>query len=154
MPIDLTTYAEAIAQALAEGTFCVLATAGEDGVPNIGLKGSVMVFDKDHLAYWERTRGKHLANLRGAPGAAVLYFNRERGKYVRFFGQAELYEDGSIREQVMERTVAAELDRDPERKGIAVLIRVDRVEDPFGEGGQRREELVNLQGRARRNALG
>ena len=138
MPIDLSTYAEVIAQAIAEGTICVLATAGEDGVPDIGLKGSMMVFDQEHLAYWERTRGRHLENLRRTPGAAVLYFNRERRQYVRFFGQAELYEDGPIREQVMQRTVAAELDRDPERKGIAVLIRVDRVEDPYGDGSQQR----------------
>ena len=27
----------------------------------------------------------------------------------------------------MDRTIQAELDRDPERKGVAVIIRVDRV---------------------------
>ena len=99
----------------------------------------MMVLDQDHLAYWERTLGQHLENLRRSPGAAVLYFNRERRQYVRFFGQADLHGDGAVREQVMERTIAAELERDPERKGIAVLIRVDRIEDPFGSGSHRRE---------------
>jgi hypothetical protein len=100
----------------------VLATAGADGVPDIGLKGSVIVFVRVHLAYWERTLGKHLENLRRSGGAAVLYFNRERRKYVRFFGQGEVHEEGAVSARVMERTITAELDRDPQRKGIAVLI--------------------------------
>ena len=117
MPINLTTYADAIDHAPAEGTICVLATTGEEGVPDIGLKGSMMVLDQDHLAYWERTLGQHLENLRRSPGAAVSYFNRERRQYVRFFGRADLYDDGGVREQVMERTIAVELDRRPAAEG-------------------------------------
>jgi hypothetical protein len=140
MPVDITEYADAIDNALADGTFCVVATNGSDGIPDVGFKGSMMVFDKDRLAYWERTRGTHLANLRREPGVAVLYFNRERGKHLRFFGRAELYEDGPIREQIMAQTVQAELDRDPERTGIGVLIRVDVVEDAYARSTQRREQ--------------
>jgi predicted pyridoxine 5'-phosphate oxidase superfamily flavin-nucleotide-binding protein len=137
--IDLTPYAGAINQALAEGTFCVLATEGEDGVPNIGFKGSIQVFDADHLAYWERTRGNHLANLRRGSGVAVLYFSRERGMYLRMYGRAELFEDGPVREQIMARTPEPELNRDPERQGIGVLIRVDRLVEAFGGVTQERE---------------
>src|SRR5262245_15768606 len=64
MSIDLTPYAGAINTGLAEGSFCVVATQGAQGIPDIGFKGSVQVFDRDHLSYWERTRGGHLANLR------------------------------------------------------------------------------------------
>jgi nitroimidazol reductase NimA-like FMN-containing flavoprotein (pyridoxamine 5'-phosphate oxidase superfamily) len=69
MPIDLSGYEEAINSALAENSVCVLATQGET-TPNIGFKGSVQVFDGDHLSYWERTRGQHLANLHRNPGVA------------------------------------------------------------------------------------
>src|SRR5438128_1071003 len=89
--IDLTPYAEAVNSALAEGTFCVVATGGQDGIPDIGFKGSMLVFDREHLAYWERTRGQHLANLRRNPGVAVLYFSRARGKYLRLYGHASLH---------------------------------------------------------------
>ena len=61
MPIDVTEYAEAINNALTEGSFCVLSTCGEAG-PDIGFKGSMQVFDTDSLCFWERTRGGHLAN--------------------------------------------------------------------------------------------
>jgi hypothetical protein len=56
MPIDLTPFAEAINSALAEGTFCVLATAGEQG-PDIGFKGSMQVFDREHATGNERAAG-------------------------------------------------------------------------------------------------
>ena len=34
---------------------------------------------------------------------------------------------GELRQQVMDRTIALELDRDPERKGAAVMVRIDKV---------------------------
>lgn len=140
MSIDLTQYAEAIDNALTEGAFPVVTTQGEDGIPDVGFKGSLQVFDREHLAYWERTRGQHLANLRHSSGLAVLYFSRERGKYLRLYGRAELHEDGPVRDQILARTPAAELERDPDRRGVGVLIRVDRLEEAFGGVSQRRED--------------
>ena len=54
------------------------------------------------------------------------------GAIWRFFGDAAVHEAGEIRDQVMARTVQAELDRDPERNGVAVLIRVEKVLDIRG----------------------
>jgi hypothetical protein len=139
MAIDLTPYAEAINNSINEGSYPVIATQGSDGMPDIGYKGSVQVFDADHLAYWERTRGQHLTNVQRGGGVAVLYFNRERGKHLRAYGRAELYENGAVREQIMAHTPQGELDRDPERKGVGVLIRVDRLEELFGGVSQVRD---------------
>src|SRR6202035_5963555 len=36
-----------------DGAPCLVATNGPDG-PNISVKGSTVVFDDHHLAYWER----------------------------------------------------------------------------------------------------
>ena len=138
MPIDLTPFTEGINNALTEGTFCVLSTCGDDG-PDVGFKGSLQVFDDQHLCYWERTRSGHLANLRSDPGVAVMYFSGQRGKYLRMYGRAELHEDGPTREQIMARTPAPELEKDPERRGIGVLVRVDRLVEPFGGVTQQRE---------------
>ena len=128
--IDLSEYAEAVDAALAEGSPCVVATASADGAPSLGYKGSVLVFDNEHLAFWDRTLGETLAHLRENPQVAVLYRNRERNFHLRFHGRATLHESGELREQIMARTVEAELNRDPERKGVAVLVRVDRVTVP------------------------
>jgi hypothetical protein len=141
MSIDLTPYADAIDHGLAEGSFCVIATQGAEGIPDIGYKGSVQVFDQDHLSYWERTHGGHLANLRKGSGVSVLYFNRERGMYLRLYGHATLYEDGPTREQIKARTPAPELERDTEGTGIGVLIRVDRLVEAFSQTEQVRESI-------------
>lgn len=138
MPIDLTEFSDAINSALQESAVCVVATCGPDG-PDVGFKGSVQVFDQDHLSFWERTRGQHLANLRSDPRVAVMYFNRARGKYMRMYGRAELHEEGPLRDQIMGRTPQPELERDPERKGIGVLISVDRLLEAFSRTSQSRD---------------
>ena len=113
--------------ALAQGCPCVVATVSADGVPNVGYKGSVMVFDDTSLAYWERTHQGTLANVEVNPNVMVLFRNPSTRAAWRFVGQATVYKEGAQREQVMARTVPAELDRDPERKGYAVIIAVEKV---------------------------
>lgn len=125
--IDLTEMADAVDNAMAEGNVCLVGTAGADGMPDIAFKGSVLVFDRDHLAFWERSAGLTLANLEANPQACVLYRSRERGVAWRFYGHATLHAEGELRDQIMARTVQAELDRDPDRRGVAVLIRTDRI---------------------------
>jgi len=134
--VDLAQYAEAINGALMDGSPCSVVTVDEQGKPNIGLKGSVLVFDGQHLAYWERTHGQTMANLRVRPHVAVLYFNYGKRLYVRFYGDAEVHETGPVRDQIMARVIAPELDRDPERKGYGVLIRVHSVSEPFKQATQ------------------
>lgn len=118
---------EAVNNALAEGTPVTVATASRDGRPDIAFKGSAMVFDREHLAFWERSHGRTLANLRENPHVCLLYRSPQRQVAWKFFGVAELHTEGELRQQIMDRTVEAELNRDPERKGVAVYIRVDRV---------------------------
>ena len=125
--IDLAEMAEYVDRAQEDGLTCLVATASKDGQPNLAFKGSVMVWDKDHLAFWERAHGETLNHLRENPRIAAVYRNRAAGKAWRFWGVAELHEGGELRDKIMARTIQAELDRDPERKGVAVLIRVDRV---------------------------
>ena len=62
----------------------------------------------------------------------ILYNNPEKRIRWRFYGAAEVHESDAIREEVMARTVQAELDRDPERLGVAVLVKVDRINELSG----------------------
>jgi hypothetical protein len=125
--IDLNEMAEPVNSAITEGNVCLVGSASASGMPDIAFKGSMMVFDKDHLAFWERSHGETLHNLEANPQACVLYRSRERGVAWRFYGHAELHREGNLRQQVMDRTVEIELSRDPERAGVAVVIRVDRI---------------------------
>src|SRR2546428_12535002 len=62
--IDLTPFADILdnartdhEQALTTG----LVATSNDGHPDVALKGSLMVWDKDHLAWWERSKRETLA---------------------------------------------------------------------------------------------
>ena len=125
--------------ALADGYSCVVGTADKDGYPQISPKGSVMVYDSETLAYWERAKRSALDNVGENPHVVIYYSNSEKRVRWRFHGDAAVHEEGVIREDVMSKTVQAELDRDPERLGVAVLIRVDKITELSGNVLQQRD---------------
>ncbi|MBI2765270.1 MAG: pyridoxamine 5'-phosphate oxidase family protein [Chloroflexi bacterium] len=118
---------EAIDNSAVEGAPMLVATAGADGMPDMAFKGSFMAWDGDHLAFWERAHGTTQRNLEENPKVCVLYRNAEKRVLWKFFGVAELHRTGAVRDGVMGRTPSFELDRDPERTGVAVVIRIDKV---------------------------
>lgn len=131
--IDLTPYEKQFPEALGHGRAPVLATSTPDGTPDLGLKGSIFVADKDHLAYLERTHREHLRNLRENPNVAVLFYDRDAEfPMARFFGTAELLESGPERDALRSRVIHDELTKDPDNKGVMVKIRIDRVATPRG----------------------
>lgn len=115
---------------------CLVATVSSDGMPSIGPKGSVMVYDDETLAFWERAMRGAWDNLRANPNVTVFFRNPELretgllpgGGAARFWGTAEVHADGPIREAVWDRVVQAEKDRDPDKIGAAILVRVTRAE--------------------------
>jgi hypothetical protein len=127
--IDLTKWSEPIDNALTDGTPALLATADGSGHPDIAFKGSLMVFDKDHLAWWERSLAEQIGQVEQNPHVVVLYRNPAKYQipHMRLYGDATIYRTGEMRDQVMGRVVQRELDQDPERKGYAVVVRVNRV---------------------------
>ncbi len=57
-----------------DGAPCLVATQGSNG-PNISPKGSMVVFDDGHLAYWERSKKQALENLGHDKRVCVMYAN-------------------------------------------------------------------------------
>ena len=128
-----------IDNALEEGVCCVLGTASREGSPQISMKGSVLVFDRETLAYWERAKRSALENIVDNPQVVIFYRHPAKRINWRFYGTATIFEAGAIRDNVMNRTVQAELDRDPERAGVAVLVKLDRVVELNGNVLQERD---------------
>ncbi len=128
MPVVLTTeMTKALENALVDRSPCLVATASAKGVPDVSYRGSVMVFDEEHLAFWERAKGETLDDLEENPHVCVIYRNAETRLGWRFYGVAAVLRDGAVRSQIMERVNQFELAQDLERTGYAVFIRVDRV---------------------------
>ena len=92
-----------------------------------------MNYGDDSLAYWERTFRQGSENIESNPHIVILYRNPATRQAWKFFGRAEVHHDDEIRDEVMTQTVQAELDRDVDRKGVAVVVRLDRVESMAGE---------------------
>jgi hypothetical protein len=125
--------------AYADGLTCILGTASKEGNPQISMKGSVLVFDRETLAYWERAKRSALQNVADNPRVVIFYRNPAKRINWRFHGTAKVYADGAIRDNVMNRTIQAELDRDPERQGVAVLVKIHRITELSGNVVQQRD---------------
>src|SRR5438445_737736 len=130
--IDLTPFADILNNARTDHeqarTTGVVATSNE-GQPDLALKGSLMVWDKDHLAWWERSKRETLAAVATNPRVAVFVRNPTRDRRtLRFYGTARVVDDLELREQVWSRVRQVEKDTDKEKQGVAVIVRVDRDE--------------------------
>ena len=105
-----------------------LVATAQNGQPDIALKGSLMVWDRDHLAWWERAKRETLANLgRNRRVAAFVRNPAKDRRAIRFYGEARVVDSGDERDAVWERVLQIEKDMDKERKGVAVIVRIDRV---------------------------
>jgi predicted pyridoxine 5'-phosphate oxidase superfamily flavin-nucleotide-binding protein len=124
--------------ALADNVPCLLGTVSAEGVPQIGPKGSVVVYDDATLAYWERAKRSALRNILANPKVVVYYRNPARaeilprGAALRFHGIAEIFETGPVREKVKTMVVKEELDRDADGSGAAILVRLEKITDLQG----------------------
>ena len=128
-----------ITNAWNDGHPCLVGTVGDSG-PNISPKGSMMLFDDNHLAYWERSKKQALDNLRHDNRVIVVYSNMQaqnekilESGILRFSGRAELHESGPVHDAIFARLSEREATHVGADTGIGVLIRIDRAEDVRGK---------------------
>lgn len=119
---------------------CLVGAVLPNGYAQITPRGSTMAFDDDHIALWERGKGSTNAALQDG-SKVTIYFRKPqlradgvlpKGGIARFYGTARIAKSGPQYEEVWRRLVQPEKDRDPDKKGFAVLIRIERAEDLDG----------------------
>jgi uncharacterized protein len=122
-----------------DGAPCLVATNGADG-PNISVKGSMVVFDDDHLAYWERSKKQALANLASDKRVCIIYANFKAQRdgvldsgFLRFYGTAALHESGPVHQKIFDLLLPREQTHVGADTGIGVLVKVDRSADIRGK---------------------
>ena len=121
-----------INDAIADGYPCFVGTASADGKPQISMRGSVAVYDDRTLCWWERGMRSSVDNIDENPQAVIFYRNTAEQIHWRFHGRVTLHAAGTERERAIGLTPAAEMARDPERKGVAALLRVESVSELSG----------------------
>jgi len=120
---------------------CLIATVLPNGYAQVTARGSTMVFDDHHIALWERGRGSTNQNLKDGSKVTVFFRKSElrasgvlpKGGIARFYGTAKIHKSGPIYDQVWEKLIQPEKNGDPEKKGYAVLIEIERAEDLSGD---------------------
>jgi hypothetical protein len=118
----------------------LVASALPNGYAQVTPRGSAQVFDDEHLSLWERGHGSTTDSLKD--GTKLTFFFRKaqlresgalpKGGVARFYGTAAVHKTGPIYDQIWQRLIQPEKDRDPHKKGFAVLVKIERAEDLDG----------------------
>ncbi len=118
---------------------CLIGTVLGNGFAQITPRGSTQVYDDEHISIWERGRGSTTALMQDGTNVTVFYFNLGAkdvlpiGGIARLYGTASVHKSGPVYDKVWERLIEPEKKSDPEKKGWAVLIKIDRAEDLLGQ---------------------
>jgi hypothetical protein len=120
---------------------CQVGSVLPDGYAQISPRGSVQVYDDNHISLWERGRGSTTGNTENGSKLTVYYSNYELmsqgvlpiAGIARLYGVAEIHKSGPVYDAVWDRLIQPEKDRDPDKKGWAVLIKIEKVEDLLGQ---------------------
>ena len=114
--------------ALSDGYPLSLVAVSAEAEPLVSFRGSAQTFGSDALAIWVRaTPSATLSAIAANPEVALIYTNMPARKFYVFRGRARVTEDAADRDAIWEGQHPLEQGRDPERKGVAVVIDLDRV---------------------------
>jgi predicted pyridoxine 5'-phosphate oxidase superfamily flavin-nucleotide-binding protein len=117
-----------LATALADGWPVVAASVHPDGRPKLSFYGSTQVHDPETLAIWVRDpEAGLLQRIATNPHLAFIYRNGTERIFWQFEGRAAVSDDPAVRDAVYQASPAPERDRDPDQKGVPVLVTIDRV---------------------------
>ena len=71
----------------------------------------------------QTARDDHNVRKSGCAGAGIL----------RLYGRAKIHKSGPVYEEIWNRLIEAEKKGDPEKRGYAVLLTIERAEDLSGQ---------------------
>ena len=118
---------ENVQRTMEKGHNVWVATVGEDGWPNVAIKGSGALLDDEHLYFADLFSKKTRANLAHDNRVAVGIFDPEGKVAVQVKGHAETVTDGDLFRQVAERIAGLQAGLPPIQ--AVVRIQVESVWD-------------------------
>lgn len=99
-----------------------VATIGDDGWPNVAIKGSGALLDDEHVYFADIFSKKTRDNLLFNSRIAVGIFDREKGVAVQIKGVADMVEAGDFFEDVKAKIAAAMPGLPPVRYLVRILV--------------------------------
>jgi len=134
-PLALTEEIRALVTgALDSGNVMLLAAVDETGKPLLSFRGSTVPFSDTQLSFWARNpQGGTIDAIRKNPRVAMMY-RSQAVPMLQFAGRARIADDAAERERAFALSHEKERERDPERKGVAVIVDLDEVKGVLGFG--------------------
>jgi hypothetical protein len=131
--------------ALMAGNPMILASVDQAGKPRLSFRGSTQVFSPDQLGFWARNvEGSTLEAIKANPHVAMMYRHPTKRTFLQFSGRARVAE-GVDRDRVYDSAPEFERNADKDKKGVGVIIDLDKVEGLLGfddEGKPRRLSMT------------
>ena len=109
-----------------EQRLAYVATVSQDGTPNVSPKGTIAVWDEDHLVFADIRSPGTIANISRNPAVELNVVDPFSRKGYRFKGTAQIVRDGEL----FPRFVDFYLGRGARRAAAVrtfVLVKVERV---------------------------
>ena len=130
LDLELTDeIAAAINGAYEAGTPVMVAYVDDQGYPHMSLRGTAQVFGPQQLAVWARNPEGGLPQaIADRPRVSLFYRNPAARQIYVFYGRARLATDDETRNAVYSSSPQRERESDPEQRGLALIIDLDRVD--------------------------
>ena len=134
MPIELTDEMKGrIDGAFENETPIVVAYVDGKGTPHLSFRGTTQVLGDDRLAFWARSPDGGLPSaLDQNPQVALLYRDPSARRMLSISGRARVAPE--LNDTVYERSPERERARDPERRGVAIVVDLDHVMSAGSDG--------------------
>ena len=127
---------DAMKHALTEQRLIFVATVCPDGTPNLSPKGTIMVWDDDHILFTDLASPGTMGNLEHNPAVEINTVDVFARQGFRFKGVAEIHKDDDVQAAVMERMRSgpSTLNGLDSRVRAVALIRVEQAQQLVSPG--------------------
>jgi hypothetical protein len=111
------------------GTPMLVAYVDANNQARLSFRGSIHVHTADQLAIWVRDPAGGLPNaLANNPQLTLMYRNAPTRSTIFFYGRGHVENDDATRARVYDESPEGERGRDPERKGVPLIVDLDVVQ--------------------------
>ncbi len=149
MRVTLTPDMRAVIQA---AHLCFAATVSPEGMPNLSPKGTIRVWDDQHLFFLDIASPGTRANLQARPWMELNVVDQLSRRGYRFFGPVTVHVGDAVFEDAMRRVHSVE---QPYPVAAVILLALERVAALVSPGYWRvaDEQAMRVLWRERRTAL-
>ncbi len=122
----------------------LLASVDGERKPRLTFRGSIQVFGDDQLGFWARNaEGSTMENIAANPHVAMMYRNPASRVVLQLAGRARVAA-GADRDRVYDLAPEFEQKADPEKKGVGLIVDLDKVEGFLGLDAEGKRRFLRL----------